>query len=96
MPSKRVPIEVETWTKKYDTKYEKNLVATLVITPRRNDFLLVSALKIGGKQAHKPDRFLESRQQVQDRRTGLARDGFVRTTKTIRVHEQEAPPAWER
>lgn len=96
MPKRRVEIDVETWTKKYDTKYEKNLVGTLVIVPLRHDNLLVSSLTINGKHAHKPDRFVETDEQVAERRKGLERDGFVLTVTHKRVPESEARPAWER
>ena len=94
--AKRVAVQVQTWTKKYSTTYDKNVVAKLVITPRRSDYLLLSLLSIGAKQAHKPEAFVETREQVELRRKGLAKDGFVLTVKTIHVHEAEAPPAWER
>lgn len=96
MAKRRVEIDVETWTKKYDTKYEKNLVATLVIEPMRRDNLLVSSLTVGGKSAHKPDRFVETDEQVAERRKGLARDGFALTITHKRVPESDARPAWER
>lgn len=96
MPKRRVEIDVETWEKKYDTHYEKDLVAKLVIEPLRRDNLLVSSLTIKGKQQHKPDRFVETDAQVAERRKGLERDGFTLTITHKRVPESEARPAWER
>jgi hypothetical protein len=96
MPKRRVEIDVETWTKKYNTKYEKNLVATLVIVPMRKDNLLVSSLTINGKHAHKPDRFVETDDEIAARRNGLERDGFTLAVTHKRVPKSEARPAWER
>lgn len=96
MPKRQVEIDIETWTKKYDTRYEKNLVATLVIEPMRRDNLLVSSLTVEGKSAHKPDRFVETDDQVAERRKGLQRDGFTLTIAHKRVPESDARPAWER
>ena len=97
MPRKLVPIEVETWTKKFRLEqYKEDHVSILVITPRPDGYLLMSINKSNGKHMHKPDLWTESKEQVEQRRKGLRKDGFELTTKIKRVPEYDAPPPAER
>jgi hypothetical protein len=92
-PKRRmVTVKAELWSKGYVSKYEKGpLRAELLIVPHREGFALTSSLFIGGKRDGKADHFLETAEQVADRRKGLQRDGFKMVEKAVKVPTSDAP-----
>lgn len=88
---KLVPIKVETWTKSFTTKYSGRGKATLVITPQRKGYKLVSSAKFSKGDNPKPDIFFETNEQVEKRRDALLDDGFHLTVKTVKVPAEDAP-----
>lgn len=87
-----VTVKAELWSKGYVSKYEKGpLRAELLIVPHREGFACTSSLFISGKREGKPDRFLETVEQVAERRKGLRHDGFKMAEKAVKVAASDAP-----
>jgi hypothetical protein len=92
-PKRRmVTVKAELWSKGYVSKYEKGpLRAELLIVPHREGFALTSSLFINGKREGKPDRFIETAEQVAERRRNLKTDGFRMAEKSVKVAASDAP-----
>lgn len=84
-------IKVETWTKSFTTKYSGAGKATLVITPQRKGYKLVSSAKFAKGDNPKPDIFFETNEQVEKRRDALEADGFRLSVKKVKVPAEDAP-----
>lgn len=100
--AKRVPVEVQIWTKRWDSAYDGPSEGRLEIVPLREGARLTSSVRFTRKARNaaerssrkyqsKPEVFTERGEELQHRLRSLARDGWTCTTKTIRVAEHEAP-----
>lgn len=99
---KKTTVDVQLWTKEYDSAFDGPTVAYLEIFPQREGSRLTSGVKFVGKataeqkrsrkaRTMKPDVFHESGQALRDRIAGLAREGWKLDTKRVRVNASDAP-----
>jgi hypothetical protein len=101
--AKRVAIEVQTWTKRWDSAFDGLSEGRLEVFPMREGARLTSSVRFIGKPRNaserssrssrpsKPEVFTERGEALERRLRALAGDGWKCTTKRVRVPEHDAP-----
>lgn len=101
--AKRVPVEVQIWTKRWDSAFDGLSEGRLEVFPLRDGAQLTSSVRYIGKPRNaserssrnarpsKPDVWVEHGDKLQGRLRQLPKDGWKCTIKTVRVPTEEAP-----